>query len=167
MFLQSFSYSTALLIYLQKWSLFALTLRAFSTCNFASPIPNFRFIRAVRLLSRVWTDFVKKKQHAPNKRCAINNGCAPNNPILRYVKNRQLGLALIFYNSIHIWTDNAVQAADGQTERQRDKWHTHTVGWQRDGHRTKLKCKNFSVRILTCVRVNISCLYNNRWLFTV
>ena len=52
-FYSPFHISTALLIYLQKWSSFALPSRACSTCNFASPTPNFRLIRAVRFLSRV------------------------------------------------------------------------------------------------------------------
>ena len=42
---------TALLIYLQKGSSFALPSCACSTCNFASSSPNFHLIRAVRFLS--------------------------------------------------------------------------------------------------------------------
>ena len=80
-FYSPFHISTALLIYLQKWSSFALPSCAYSTCNFASPTPNFCLIRAVRFLSR---QILSRRQHAPNKWCALNNKCAPDNAILRY-----------------------------------------------------------------------------------
>ena len=42
--------STALLIYLQKWSSFALPSCTCSTCNFASPTPNFRLTRGMQCI---------------------------------------------------------------------------------------------------------------------
>ena len=64
-----------------KWSLFSLPSCAYSTCNFTSPTPNFCLIRAVCFLFR---QILSRRQHAPNKWCALNNKCAPDNPILRY-----------------------------------------------------------------------------------
>ena len=52
-FYSSFHISTALLIYLHKWSSFALPSRACSTCNFTLPTPNFLLIRAVCFILRV------------------------------------------------------------------------------------------------------------------
>ena len=40
---------------------------------FASPTPNFCSIRTVRFLLRVYRRIWSRRQHAPNKRCALNN----------------------------------------------------------------------------------------------
>ena len=64
-------------------------------CNFASPTPNLHLIRVVHFLLRVYTDL--SRQHAPNKRCALNNKCAADNPILRY--NITVGVNTFLYCS--------------------------------------------------------------------
>ena len=81
MFLQSFSdlYCTSAKVIL-VCTTFACLLYC---CNFASPIQNFHLIRVVHFLLRVQTD-LSRRQHPPNKRCALNNECAADNLILRY-----------------------------------------------------------------------------------
>ena len=62
---------------------FALPSHAYSTCNFASPTPNFHIIRAGASY-RGSRQILLRRRHAPNKWCALSNECAPDNPLLRY-----------------------------------------------------------------------------------
>ena len=94
MFLQSFSYLyyTSAKVILDRTT-FACLLYC---CNFASPTPNFHLIRVVHFFLRVQTD-LSRRQHASNKRCALNNECVADNPILRY--NITVGVNMFSYCS--------------------------------------------------------------------